>query len=568
LPIFIKYNEKYDGIYWSTLYKNAILSINDSAMVDKMKISNSSLIDFLNISPHDNSISIFDERMLVFDAVALGLLRKELIETFGVYGARNVLTRFGYAHGYRIAKMLSEKYPDFFAKLNSGATLHTICGLVNAQDVFWDESGGISTFKAIIKNSYESQQHVANFGLADDSVCWTLTGFASGYETYKRGKEFYFIETECAGKGQENCVMEGHYKDEWGPNILKSHLPFYGMESSNSILKNLAEKLSQVEKSLAKCQMNIAKGSDCHPIIVRSKVMNTIKELAYKVSKIDTSIIITGESGVGKEVIAKFIHNNSYRSNKPFIAVNCGAFSDTLLESELFGHVKGAFTGANRDHKGLFQEALGGTIFLDEIGETSQAMQVKLLRVIQEMEIRKVGESKSHTIDVRILSATNRDLAKEVELGNFRKDLYYRLKVIEINIPPLRERPEDILPLAHVFLKKFADKMKNQVTGISSAAAKHLISYSWPGNVRELQNTIERAVALSSSNFIELDDLPEEFLMTKTHPRFFNDIVPLYEVEKEYITNALELAGGDKIKASSKLGIGVSTLYKKLKEYQ
>jgi len=516
----------------------------------------------------DHSISIFDERMLMFDAVALGLLRKELIETFGDFGTRNVLTRFGYSHGYRTAQMLSEKYPDFYNNLYAGATLHTVCGLVDAQEVVIDEEDGIVKFTAIIENSYESEQHIANFGMSKDSVCWTLTGFASGFESYKRGREFYFIETECSCKGDEHCIMVGHYKDEWDQNILSEHLPFYGMESSNSLLKKLATKLSLTEKTLMDCQLNLCKNSTYQPIIVRSKVMNDLTELALKVSKIDSSVIISGESGVGKEVIARFIHNNSNRDNKPFIAVNCGAFSENLLESELFGHVKGSFTGANKDTKGLFEEASGGTIFLDEIGETTPAMQVKLLRVLQEMEIRRVGEPKTRPINVRVISATNRDLAQEVENGNFRKDLYYRLKIIEINIPPLRDRSEDILPMAHTFLKRNAEKMKKEVTGIASATAKILLAYSWPGNIRELQNVIERAVALASSNFIEVEDLPDELQHANLKPKFFDDIIPLDDMEMEYIMHALKVSEGDKAKVASKLGIGISTLYKKLKKYQ
>lgn len=532
-----------------------------------MKISNSRILDFLTISPFDNSLSIFGERMLIFDAIALGLLRKELIETFGIYGAKNILTRFGYAHGYRTAQMLSSKYPDFFSGLNAGATLHTLCGLVNAQDVRTEQKDGKEIFWAVITNSYESQQHNAHFGISDSCVCWTLTGFASGFETFKRGQEFYFIERECSSKGDKFCTMEGRYKDDWGSEI-KEHLPFYGMESSNSLLKNLADRLSHAEQSLENCQMSLTRSAGQQTIIVRSKQMQDVVDLAKKTASIDSSVVISGESGVGKEVIARFIHNNSSRRNQPFIAVNCGAFSDTLLESELFGHAKGSFTGAARDHKGLFEEACGGTLFLDEIGETSQAMQVKLLRVLQEMEVRRVGETKSRPIDVRILTATNRNLASEVTSGTFRRDLYYRLKVIEINIPPLRERTEDILPLAHVFLKKSCDKNNKNVTGIASSASKLLVSYSWPGNVRELQNAIERAVALSSSNFIVGDDLPDDMRHVIIKPMAFDDVRPLEEVEKEYILHALELSGGDKSETALKLNIAVSTMYKKLKDYQ
>ncbi|MGE4268182.1 MAG: sigma 54-interacting transcriptional regulator [Deferribacterales bacterium] len=531
-----------------------------------MRISETQLEDFLSISPANKSITIFGERMLIFDAVALGLLRKELIETFGVSGARNVLTRFGYAHGYRTAEMLKTKYPDFFSNLNAGATLHTLLGLVCALDVSEAEINGQKAFLAVIENSYESEQHVMNFGLSNKCVCWTLTGFASGFETFKRNREFYFVEVECTGKGDKCCTMRGMNKEDWGSE-LDDHLPFYGMASSNAILKDMAQKLQQAQESLKSCQKKLSSVSTTAEIIARSTAMQGVLEMASITSRFSSSVVISGESGTGKEVIARFIHNNSSRSKKPFIVVNCGAFTENLLESELFGHMKGAFTGATRDHKGLFEEADPGTVFLDEIGEMSLSMQVKLLRVLQEMEIRRVGESHSRHIDVRIIAATNKKLADEVEKGNFRRDLYYRLKVIEITIPPLRDRKEDILPLAYLFLKRTSCKLKKNVTGISSLAANCLLHYSWPGNVRELQNIIERSVVVTPTNFVESESLPNDIREFPNVPTGENEITPLERVIKNYILYALEISCGDKNLAAEKLNIGISTLYKKLKEY-
>ena len=251
----------------------------------------------------------------------------------------------------------------------------------------------------------------------------------------------------------------------------------------------------------------------------------------------------------------------------PFIAVNCGAITETLLESELFGHARGAFTGATQDRPGLFEAANNGTLLLDEVGELSSAMQVKLLRALQEREIRRVGENKSRHVDVRVLAATNRDLAHGVAGGGFRQDLYYRLKVVELHVPPLRERRDDILPLARVLLADAALRMKRKIAGLVPRAVDQLLRYGWPGNVRELENAMERAVALASGSRIELEDLPEEIRHTLPRGTAAGVVRPLDEVEKEYIVAALAVNGGNQTQTADQLGIGSATLYRKLKSY-
>jgi transcriptional regulator with PAS, ATPase and Fis domain len=296
--------------------------------------------------------------------------------------------------------------------------------------------------------------------------------------------------------------------------------------------------------------------------------MRKLVDLARRVAKVDSTIIITGESGSGKERIARLVHDESTRAAGPFIAVNCGAITETLLESELFGHARGAFTGANHDHLGLFEAASGGTLLLDEIGEVSPGMQVKLLRVLQEREVRRVGESKSRKVDVRVLAATNRDLAHGVASGTFRQDLYYRLKVVELHVPPLRDRRDDILPLARVLLADSAIRMKRKISGLAPRTADQLLRYEWHGNVRELENTMERAVALASGSRVELEDLPEEVRQAFLKPIATSGTVrPLDEIEKEYILAALELNGGNQTRTAEQLHIGSATLYRKLKSY-
>jgi transcriptional regulator with PAS, ATPase and Fis domain len=287
-----------------------------------------------------------------------------------------------------------------------------------------------------------------------------------------------------------------------------------------------------------------------------------------RVAKVDSTILLTGESGVGKERVARMVHEESTRATGPFIAVNCGAITETLLESELFGHARGAFTGASQDRPGLFEAANKGTLLLDEIGEVSPAMQVKLLRALQEREIRRVGENKSRHVDVRIIAATNRDLAHGVAGGSFRQDLYYRLKVVELHVPPLRERRDDILPLARTLLASAALWMNRKITGFAPGVADQLVRYDWPGNVRELENAMERAVALAPRNRVELEDLPEEIRMAVPRPMAtLGQVMSLEDMEKEYILAALELNGGNQTRTAEQLKIGPATLYRKLKSY-
>ncbi|MFQ5651130.1 MAG: sigma 54-interacting transcriptional regulator [bacterium] len=303
-------------------------------------------------------------------------------------------------------------------------------------------------------------------------------------------------------------------------------------------------------------------------IIGKSQAMQKIMDLVARIAQSDISVLIDGESGTGKELVAKAIHEHSARVNHPFIAVNCGAIPETLLESELFGHVKGAFTGASSNKKGLIEAANRGTIFLDEIGETSPATQVKLLRFLQEGEVKPVGSNETLELDVRVITATNRDLAQMVDEGRFRKDLYYRLNVIQITLPPLRERTEDILPLAEFFIKKYATQIHKTVYGLDEEAQKLLCDYSWQGNVRELENAIERAVALASGQFLSVEDLPPALTNSKpSHHNLYSGDLTLKELEKRHIASLLRQHNWNYDLVTKILGIGRTTLWRKMREY-
>ena len=313
---------------------------------------------------------------------------------------------------------------------------------------------------------------------------------------------------------------------------------------------------------------------DLKNIIGKSRPMKEMIDMVAMVAPSEATVLITGESGTGKELIASSIHFNSNRRDHSLVIVNCAALAETLLESELFGHEKGAFTGADRRREGRFVQASKGTIFLDEIGEMSPMMQAKLLRAIQEREIQRVGSNDTIKVDVRILAATNRNLEDDVAKGKFREDLYYRLNVVTVNVPPLRDRQDDIPLLAQHFLEKYSEKNRKQVKGFSPLAMDMLIKYNWPGNVRELENAVERAVILLTGDNITEKDLPlnitqsysEESDWVITQP-VNTETRPLEEIEKEAILAALEASGGNKSETARKLGINRKTLHKKLKNY-
>jgi two-component system, NtrC family, response regulator AtoC len=304
-------------------------------------------------------------------------------------------------------------------------------------------------------------------------------------------------------------------------------------------------------------------------IVGQSAPMVKLFDLVQRFAETDTTVLVTGESGTGKELVAKAIHTRSSRSSGAFIAINCAAMPETLLESELFGHVKGAFTDARASRAGLLVKASKGTLFLDEIGDTSPGMQAKLLRALQERVVRPVGGDDEIPIDARIIAATNRDLESLVEEKKFREDLFYRINVLRIHVPPLRARGNDVLLLAQHFIERYAAQSRRDVAGMMSSAAEKLTSYPWPGNVRELQNCIERSVALARFDKISVDDLPEKIrdfaarrvVVDSNDP---SELLPLSEVEFRYILRVLEAVGGNKTLAADVLGIDRRTLYRKL----
>ncbi|MFR0678818.1 sigma-54-dependent transcriptional regulator [Dysgonomonas mossii] len=341
-------------------------------------------------------------------------------------------------------------------------------------------------------------------------------------------------------------------------------------DDNNRIIPLVYRALEKVElsKRVNQLEQKIEQKYSFENIIGKSAPILSSIEMGRKVAQTDATVLLTGETGTGKEVFAQSIHYGSQRKNKSFVAINCSAFSKELLESELFGHKAGAFTGALKDKKGLFEEAHEGTIFLDEIGEMPIDLQAKILRVLETKEFLKIGETKSQKIDVRIIAATNRILEKEIETEHFRRDLYYRLSVFQIHLPPLRERISDIKLFVHEFVNLFAAKSNKKVDAISPDYLKLLEQNSWKGNIRELRNVIERSVILTDNDTLSIDTLPLEIQYPDTDSSDFITTMALSDIERLHIEKILNYTKGNKAEAARILKIGIATLYRKIEEYK
>jgi len=385
---------------------------------------------------------------------------------------------------------------------------------------------------------------------------------ANGVELVKRIKEMHsYIEVI-------NLTAFGSIKDS--VKAIKNGAFDYIMKGDDNAriipIVNTAIEKANLQYQLNQHANKISKKFGFNSILGKSKAIRDCIDLASKVAKTNTTVLLLGETGTGKEVFAEAIHEGSERKDKPFIAVNCSAFSNELLKSELFGYVAGAFTGALKDKKGLFEEADGGTLFLDEIGEMNLELQARLLRVLENGTFNRVGDPKTSKVNARIIAATNKDLKHEAENGRFRLDLFYRLAVFTIYIPPLRERKEDIEILARHFIKEFSSKLCRKVTNMDDFFLKVLNEHSWKGNVRELRNVIERTVIIAGGDILSSDLLQFDFYNELLEDS--SQTLDLANIESRYIRKALQQTNGNKTEAAKLLGIGLSTLYRKIEEYQ
>jgi len=543
-----------------------------------MKADDLRVFELLDFQSGEGAILFQDRRMMLYDADGLGILRRELIDTVGPRAARGLLTRLGYASGYGDAQTLGRMFhwDSLEEWCRAGPVLQALEGKAAAIQMRFDgPPGPQADIEIRWENCQETEQHVQQFGQAAEPVCWTLTGYASGYLSACLGDEVYFIETECCGTGGGCCRAEGRTRLRWG-DTLAPHLEYFRATSVQERIARLEQALDRHrqafsrERREAQRWREIARRLQPSPdIVARSRAMRDVLALAERVAPADSTVLLTGESGTGKEVIARLIHQRCRRAQGPFVAINCGALPEGLLESELFGHVRGAFTGATTDKPGLFEQAHGGTLFLDEVAELPPALQAKLLRALQEREIRRVGATQARTINVRVLAATNRDIEEAVAHGEFRRDLYYRLNVVQIGLPRLRDRRECIVPLARMFLDRYTRAQNKTIRGIAADALDRLTEYSWPGNVRELENVIERAVVLAGSDRLTVTDLPPALSGAQPPSPLARLAEPLTlaDIERQAILGALERHGGNHRRTAAELGIGLRTLWRRLKEY-
>ncbi|MBN1828797.1 MAG: sigma 54-interacting transcriptional regulator [Deltaproteobacteria bacterium] len=511
-------------------------------------------------------------RLMVFSTASLGRLRKDLQRAIGPEQTKVILARHSYETGMVMAMAIGELYefdtPEEWLK--AGSRIRTMAGLAHEhiETISLDKETKRLCFQGTWQDSFEVHIWKESFGVSAESICVMLAGMLSGYASTVMGAEVLVRELACQAQGESLCRFEGRTVAEWGLTSEEVQAVFavgpIGEElvSLKAALLKANDELDLQHRQIQRLKQLAYRRELKEDIIFRSESMAKTLMLAEKVAPSASTVLILGESGTGKEVLAKFIHRNSGRKDRPFLAINCAALPPNLLESELFGHLKGSFTGADRDKRGLCVEAGEGTLFLDEVGEVPLEMQAKLLRVLQEKRIRPVGGVRDIPVTARIIAATNRNLHEMVQQGAFREDLYYRLAVFPVIVMPLRDRRQDILLLARHFLSR----LKKIHRGFSPESVRMLEAYSWPGNVRELENWMEYAVIMAGDDLIRPEHFP---LAPFGEGGSFNDLTADYpsldELAQRYISRVLGHTGGNKREAARILGIGASTLWRRLK---
>jgi two-component system, NtrC family, response regulator HydG len=442
----------------------------------------------------DGRIWLNDRRMLLIDLASMGHLRRELIDALGIERARALFTRIGYAQGSRDADLVRQRWPneDLASAFATGPRMHMLEGFVKVttRRFEFDKERGHYLGEFLWHDSAEASEHVAAYGVASDPVCWMQTGYATGYTSRLLGKTVLFRETECRGMGAAQCRCVAKSAEAWGDEA--SDLAALGVEWTAPRPRAPTDNAEGHPPNKQPTAAAVTPGHG--PVIGLSSSFIAARHLLERVATTRATVLFVGESGVGKELFARSLHDLSQRRDGPFIAVNCAAIPDTLVEAELFGVDKGAFTGAVASRPGRFERASGGTLFLDEIASLTLVAQGKLLRVLQQRELERVGGTRNIAVDVRVVAATNVDLRDEVRAGRFREDLFFRLNVFPVTLPPLRERRDDIPLLMDHFLAFYSREHGRSPRGFTRRATEALLNYRYPGNIREMQNLIERGV--------------------------------------------------------------------------
>jgi DNA-binding NtrC family response regulator len=540
------------------------------------------LTEFLFFSPGDGRIWLNDQRMLLLHSSALGHLRRELIDTLGLHRARGLLTRAGYVSGARDAVLVRERWPDADAAavFMAGTRLHALEGVVKVTplDFDFDIDRGTYDGEFLWEHSSEDDEHIAAYGLGTEPACWSQIGYATGYVTTLFGQLVVFREVECRSMGASHCRVIGRHAAAWGD--VSEDLRYL---QARDIGEPGAPPAPVPVLGLPANAAAAADSDGRHGLVGASSAFNSACHQLARVARTQATVLFTGESGVGKEAFARRLHRISTRADKPFVAVNCAAIPETLVESELFGVERGAYTGASHSRPGRFERADGGTLFLDEIGTLSLVSQGKLLRALQEGEVERVGGTRTLHVDVRVVAATNVDLHQLVREGRFREDLYYRLNVYPLHLPPLRERRDDIPLLMNHFLHRECQRHGRRPTGFTPRAVRALLHYAYPGNIRELQNLVERG-AISAEDGAPIDvchlfrreQLSDETLLaigahgalqardsTADVPNLLQHLqhtlggerLPLPEIEQRLLREAVEAADGNLSAAARRLGL-------------
>ena len=544
----------------------------------------SKLPDRLKIDFKPGRITLDQHRMVLLHTSAMASLRKELIDTLGIHRSRGVLTRMGYESGKKDAELARRLLPNASDEelLKVGPALHSVEGIVKVTPLKLniDISRDIYFGDFLWEDSYEAEIHLETYGMETESVCWTQIGYATGYTSAIMGCFILYREIECCGKGDKHCRDVGKPIEEW--ENADEDLKYFEPDSVVDQLIHLQTEVEHLRLSLNKDSVP-SKG-----IVGKSKTFLDSFQLLSKAADSDITVLLLGETGVGKEVFARQLHDLSRRAGKRFVSVNCAAMPENLIESELFGVEKGAYTGAQQSRPGRFERAHGGTLFLDEVGELSASAQAKLLRVLQEGEFERLGDVRVRKVDVRLVAATNVDLKQAVERGVFRTDLFYRLNIYPIVIPPLRQRLDDLSLFVKHFLDKYSVLYGKKIPGITKQAMAALRDYDWPGNIRELEHIIERGVIITSNReALTQENLFPRFEITDhqtTHDEsddstpnkdsfslkhlvdgVLNESTTLAEIEHTILTSAVEKNNGNLSAAARLLGITRPQLAYRLK---
>ena len=542
---------------------------------DASRVDGDDLRSRVRFCSDTGQIWLHEHRMLLVHAEAQASLRKELIDTLGMSRARGLLLRMGYASGVRDAELVCTRTAELsdVEAFMTGPQLHSLEGIVCVTPIRVELDRAAGKFYGEFRwvNSWEGQSHRRQFGIQTEPVCWTQIGYACGYTSAFMGRLILYKEVECVGMGDDSCRIVGKPIEEW--EDADAYRRLFAPESIADQLLDLHTQVEQLRSTIGE------NGRLPGDMIGDSPSFRAALDLLQQAAGSQITVLLLGETGVGKEVFARALHDMSNRRDGPLVAINCAAIPHDLVESELFGVEKGAYTGALASRPGRFERAEGGTLFLDEIGDLPLTAQSKLLRVLQEGEVERLGGDKTRKINVRLVAATNAGLAQRVKEGRFRADLYYRLNAFQINVPALRERREDISPLAKHFLAKYAAINGKSLRGFTDKAKRALVSHAWPGNIRELQNTVERGVILAPNGTrVEVEHLflsrgdedePREFgvdtdgnldAITGGSARSLCDLVcdgvmTLDQVEAMLLEAAMDKARGNLSSAARMLGL-------------